>query len=73
MIRLRQRDANSGPPDDLDLEWEKLCEAHKAAGAHRPLAHHCCAIMHAASVCKLLAHVSTAPLLGAVTRPWLLA
>jgi hypothetical protein len=62
VIRLRQRDANSGPPDDLDLEWEKLCEAHKAAGGHRaPLLGQ---LMHAAGVCRLLARASAASLLG---------
>ena len=30
--RLRQRDVNSGPKDDLDIEWEQLMEAHHQAG-----------------------------------------
>lgn len=30
--RLRQRDVNTGPKDDLDIEWEQLMEAHHQAG-----------------------------------------
>lgn len=30
--RLRQRDVNTGPRDDLDIEWEQLMEAHHEAG-----------------------------------------
>ncbi len=30
--RLRQRDVNTGPKDDLDIEWEQLMEAHHHAG-----------------------------------------
>ena len=31
--RLRQRDVNTGPRDDLDIEWEQLMEAHHEAGS----------------------------------------
>ena len=30
--RLRQRDAGSGPKDDLDLEWEALVAQQQADG-----------------------------------------
>lgn len=30
-LRLRQRDAGTGPKDDLDLEWEALAAAYRAA------------------------------------------
>ena len=36
--RLRQRDVNTGPKDDLDIEWEQLMEAHHQAG-YSPLRH----------------------------------
>ena len=28
----RHRDVNTGPKDDLDIEWEQLMEAHHQAG-----------------------------------------
>ncbi len=31
-LRIRHREGAGGPPDDLDLEWDKLTEAARAAG-----------------------------------------
>ena len=36
-MRLRQRDVNTGPKDDLDIEWEQLMEAHHQAGYTIPV------------------------------------
>ena len=30
--RLRQRDAGTGPKDDLDIEWETMVAAQQEAG-----------------------------------------